>query len=87
MVRQHLILAYDRCYCHVVYIHNVVGRCYLPMDMMAKIAFVTDVIVTYVSVADGDHIFEIINVMRQMVSHMYLADVIAIVVDVIATLL
>ena len=27
------------------------------MDMMPKIAFVTDVIVTYVSVADGDHIF------------------------------
>ena len=30
-------------------------------DMMAKIAFVTDVIVNYVSVADGDHILEIIN--------------------------
>ena len=41
-------IGYDRCYCHVVYIHIVVGRCYLPMDMMAKIAFVTDVIVTYV---------------------------------------
>ena len=50
-------ICYDRCYCHVVYIHSVVGRCYLPMDMMTKIAFVTDVIVTYVSVADGDHIF------------------------------
>ena len=50
-------VGYGRCYCHVVYIHSVVGRCYLPMDMMAKIAFVTDVIVTYVSVADGDHIF------------------------------
>ena len=49
-------IGYDRCYCHVVYIHSVVGRCYLPMDMMAKIAFVTDVIVTYVSVANGDHI-------------------------------
>ena len=50
-------IGYDRCYCHVIYIHSVVGRCYLPMDMMAKIAFVTDVIVTYASVADGDHIF------------------------------
>ena len=50
-------IAYDRCYCHVAYIHSVVGICYLPMDMMAKIAFVTDVIVTHVSVADGDHIF------------------------------
>ena len=29
-------IGYDRCYCHVVYIHNVAGRCYLPMDMMAK---------------------------------------------------
>ena len=29
-------IGYDRCYCHVVYIHNVVGRCYLQMDMMAK---------------------------------------------------
>ena len=29
-------IGYDRCYCHVVYIHSVVGRCYLPMDMMAK---------------------------------------------------
>ena len=54
-------IGYDNCYCHFVYIHNVVGRCYLPIDMMAKIAFVTDVIVTYLSVADGDHIFEIIN--------------------------
>ena len=42
-------IGYDRCYCHVVYIHSVVVRCYLPMDMMTKIAFVTDVIVTYVS--------------------------------------
>ena len=50
-------IGYDRCCCHVVYIHSVVGRCYLPMDMMAKIAFMTDVIVTYVSVADVDHIF------------------------------
>ena len=49
-------IGYDRCYCHVVYVHSVVGRCYLPMDMMAELPL-TDVIVTYVSVTDGHHIF------------------------------
>ena len=23
-------VGYDRCYCHVIYIQDVVGRCYLP---------------------------------------------------------
>ena len=49
-------IGYDRCYCHVVYMqccwHMLFAHGY-----DGQIAFVTDAIVTYISVADGDHIF------------------------------
>ena len=50
-------VGYDRCYCHVIYIHRCCWQMLFAKDMMANNAFVTDVIVTYVIVADGNHIF------------------------------
>ena len=57
MVRQHLILAMT----------DVIVTLFISIVLLAdvicqwiwwlKVAFVTDVIFTYVSVADGDHIF------------------------------
>ena len=47
----------DSCYCHVIYIHICCWQMLFANGYDGSIAFVTDVIVTYVIVADGNHIF------------------------------
>ena len=46
MVSQLVVLAMTDVIVMLFVSIDVVGRCYLPMDMMANNAFVTDVIVT-----------------------------------------
>ena len=54
-------VGYDRCYCHVIYIHRCCWQMLFANRYDGSNAFVTDVIVTFVTVADGTTFLEIIN--------------------------
>ena len=65
-------VGYDRCCCHVIVSIIVVGRCYLPKDMMAKC--LCDKCCSHMClVADGNHIFRYssVYIVTDGKSHMY----------------